>query len=82
MVVVLCTLFVRKWESCQINMVRKFALKDLSNHKKKWNKLRWMTKKGFGGTTPCFFHTLWITFEVKLLTMDKLGLGWFTLSFE
>jgi hypothetical protein len=22
-----------------------------------------------------FFHILWITFEVHLLTMDKLGLG-------
>jgi hypothetical protein len=32
-------------------------------------------KKKFGGTTPCFFHTLWITFEVHLLTMGKLGLG-------
>ncbi len=29
-------------------------------------------KKEFGGTTPCFFHTLWITFEVHLLTMDKI----------
>jgi hypothetical protein len=41
-----------------------------------------MRKKEFGSTTPCFFHTLWITFEVHLLTMDKLGLGLFTLAFE
>jgi hypothetical protein len=81
MVVVLCTLFARKWESCQINMARN-ALEDLSSYKKKWNKITWMRKKEFGSTTPCFFHTLWITFEVHLLTMDKLGLGLFTLAFE
>jgi hypothetical protein len=34
-----------------------------------------MTKKEFGGKTPCFSHTVWITFEVHLLNMDKLGLG-------
>jgi hypothetical protein len=32
-------------------------------------------KKKFGGTTPMFFHTLWITFEVHLLTVGKLWLG-------
>jgi hypothetical protein len=31
MVVVLCTLFARKWESCQINMARN-ALEDLSSY--------------------------------------------------
>ncbi len=41
-----------------------------------------MKKKEFGGTTPWFFHTLWITFEVQLLTMDKLGLVLFTLAFD
>jgi hypothetical protein len=43
MVIVLCTLFARKWESCQVNMASN-ALQDLSSYKKKWNKLTWMTK--------------------------------------
>ncbi len=57
MVIILCTLFARKWKSCQINMPRN-ELEDLSSYKKKRNKLTWMTKNEFGGTTPCFFHIM------------------------
>jgi hypothetical protein len=34
MVVILCILFARKWESCQINMAKN-AFEDLSSDKKK-----------------------------------------------
>jgi hypothetical protein len=37
-------------------------------------------KKRIWRHNSMFFHTLWITFEVQMLTMDKLGL--LTLAFD